>query len=80
MEARRVPWKRREFTTKGSDPTVVVIWSKGDITITEFQNIVQTRTWDVIADEGGVVDYMGKELFQLLEDQYQEQVIGDMNG
>lgn len=32
-------WKRREFTTKGADPTTVVEWSKDGITLQEFQNV-----------------------------------------
>ncbi len=31
-------WTRKEFTTRGSDPTVVVEWSKDAVTIQEFQD------------------------------------------
>lgn len=32
-------WKRKEITTKGADPTVVVTWTNGGIGIQEFQGI-----------------------------------------
>lgn len=33
-------WTRKEHTTKGYDPTVVVAWSGRGITLTEFQQVV----------------------------------------
>ncbi len=32
-------WQRKSFVTKGSDPTQVVVWTDGTITITEFQGV-----------------------------------------
>ena len=32
-------WTRKAFTTKCFDPTAVVVWTDGTITITEFQGV-----------------------------------------
>jgi hypothetical protein len=34
-------WVRKEFVTRGPDPTVVVTWTKGFVTLTEFQAVYQ---------------------------------------
>lgn len=33
-------WTRKEHTTKGFDPTAVVTWADGSVTLTEFQQVV----------------------------------------
>jgi len=35
---------RRTFTTRGADPTEVVVWTDGTVTLTEFQDIVLLET------------------------------------
>lgn len=48
---KRITKSRREFTTQGADPTVVVEWRVGDefgenrLVVNEFQNVYRGR-WD----------------------------------
>lgn len=59
-------WKRTARTTKCSDPTEYVVWEKGELSITEFQNVYTV-------DGGGtgpheeLISTLGKELHQALE-------------
>lgn len=47
-------WRRREFTTRGADPTVVVEWSYQhagySIRLTEFQSVIQVEINGVTID------------------------------
>ena len=43
MSAKVEEWKRREFVTRGPDPTVIVEWSKNGVTIAEFQQVYQAK-------------------------------------
>lgn len=36
----KTKWTRRETTTRGADPTVVVSWTDGEVTLVEFQTVV----------------------------------------
>lgn len=62
----RYKWQRKEYTTKGSDPTLVVIWKCEDYEITEFQNVysVQNRRGK---DLSGKLAVMAEELHKALE-------------
>jgi hypothetical protein len=65
-------WRRTTHVTKGFDPTEVVAWSDGSITIVEFQQVYSVadtrRRPEVVA---AVV--LGEILHTLLEEEWQEQ-------
>ena len=49
-------WSRKSYVTGGADPTQVVEWTKGEVTITEFQGIYEVnakthRTLNLLAEE-----------------------------
>ena len=65
-------WKRTAHITKGPDPTEFVVWEKGDLSITEFQQ-------GYCVDGGGspadspmeiLITNLGKELHQALEREF----------
>lgn len=65
-------WTRKEFTTCGADPTVVVEWSCNGITITEFQNVYRVETDDTWMEPlCGAAMLMGEELHKSLEAAWQ---------
>lgn len=60
-------WHRSEWVTPGADPTEVVEWKHGDITITQFQNVFKV--------EGPInkSEYDIEKAYNALEDIYYEQ-------
>lgn len=65
-------WQRKEFTTKGADPTVMVTWRNDElrIFIEEFQAVYRTTRDDDTAAPGTVMDVLGEELHKALEEVY----------
>lgn len=62
-------WIRKEFVTRGADPTVVVEWSNGDTTITEFQNVyITTDKRGRLFEVGAAV--FGEKIHKTLEADY----------
>lgn len=59
-------WKRRQWTTRCSDPTTVVEWSNGVTTVTEFQGVYMTKV-------GTIEQAGGQGLHQSLESKWQEE-------
>lgn len=66
-------WKRREFTTRSSDPTVVVEWERtltdgSTIVLQEFQGIVRVITDAYPTDAPDLLaDILGESLHTALE-------------
>lgn len=58
-------WTRKEFTTRGSDPTVVVEWSKDAVTIQEFQDCYSLLA-GAIKFDGSMVSFV-EDLHKTLE-------------
>lgn len=66
-------WKRREFTTRSSDPTVVVEWQRNDgVVLQEFQNII-TVLGAVKSLPQTYTAHEATKMFQELENKFQEE-------
>lgn len=63
---KRYNWKRKEYVTRGADPTVVVTWKSEDYEITEFQGIYLTQDKRGKAMNGPVA-VLAEELHKALE-------------
>lgn len=67
-------WTRSEYTTKGSDPTVVVTWNNPDGThIREFQGVYGTQVIgrDEVFEPDPIA-VLGESLHKALEAAYQQ--------
>ncbi len=63
-------WQRSTHVTKGSDPTQVVTWTDGTITIVEFQQVYMVHDRRNRPEVTGAV-VLAEILHVLLEDQFQ---------
>jgi hypothetical protein len=66
-------WQRKAFTTKCFDPTAVVIWTDGTITITEFQQVYSVTDKRNRPEVIGAV-VLAEILHVLLEAEFQEKL------
>ena len=69
-------WKRKEFTTRGADPTTVVEWDNGKFMIQEFQNVYTVRETlahvpAFLSTASGPLAALGEELHKQLENQWE---------
>ena len=65
-------WKRTAHITKGPDPTKFVVWEKGDLSITEFQQgyYINKNNSPTNSPMEIFIINLGKELHQALEREF----------
>jgi len=70
-------FQRKTFVTRGPDPTEVVTWYNGDITLTEFQTVIQIESTEAVASNlpesmvaNELIQKLGEALHAALERAY----------
>jgi hypothetical protein len=65
-------WSRKSYVTQGSDPTVVVEWSNGDLRITEFQQVYNIEFLHATCPDllETIITLLGTQLHEALESDY----------
>ena len=76
-------WTRKAYTTQGPDPTAVVEWTNGRVTITEFQAVYQVddgaqRECTDCTNES-LIDHLGEELHKALEHNFHNELELEVN-